>query len=74
MAARAGRAQSNTLLRRLARGRSQIEELHLGFPEQFGKAEQLAKMRRKQQVHDRRLRQPGWPVPPDEIEDEIQPL
>ena len=53
---------------------AEIEEWHLNFPEQFGKAEQLAKMRRKQQVHDRRLTRPGWPVPPDEIEDEIQPL
>ena len=59
---------------------AKIEELQLGFPEQFrdsssfGKAEQLAKMRRKQQVHDRRLTRPGWPVPPDEIEDEVQPL
>ena len=34
----------------------------------------MDKMRRKQQVHNRRLARPGWPVPPDEIEDEIDPL
>ena len=58
---------------------AEIKEQLLGFYEggmQFldQGQEQLAKMRRKQQVHDRRLTRPGWPVPPDEIEDKIQPL
>ena len=59
---------------------AEIKEQLLGFPSIKGMRfldqgqEQLAKMRRKQQVHDRRLTRPGWPVPPDEIEDKIQPL
>ena len=34
--------------------------------------EEMRRMRKKQQVHDRRLTQPGRPAPLDEVEDEIK--
>ena len=36
--------------------------------------QEMSRMRHKQQVHDRRLTRPGWPVPLDEMEDEIEQL
>ena len=36
--------------------------------------QEMSRMRHKQQVHDCRLTRPGWPVPLDEMEDEIEQL
>ena len=43
-----------------------------GMDDAWNPSQEMRRIRQKQQVHDRRLTQPGRPVPLDEVEDEIK--